>query len=157
MRKRWMRLALWCVILVLLAAIALFSAQNGEASQKLSDGVVQRLLTLFWSGYAPAPAQEQARVWQTAVLVVRKGAHATEFLLLGAALYLLLRSYAARRAALCAWSLAAAYGALDEIHQLFSIGRAGRITDVLIDASGAALGVWLVWGIMRLAARKRKD
>ena len=90
MRKRWMRLALWCVILVLLAAIALFSAQNGEASQKLSDGVVQRLLTLFWPGYAPATAQEQARVWQTAVLVVRKGAHATEFLLLGAALYLLL-------------------------------------------------------------------
>ena len=44
------------------------------------------------------------------------------------------------------WLLAALYAVSDEMHQTFVPGRSGRMTDVLIDAVGAAAGVSvMVW------------
>ena len=37
----------------------------------------------------------------------------------------------------------AAYACMDEVHQIFVPGRAGRFTDVLVDSIGIALGVVL--------------
>jgi VanZ family protein len=78
-------------------------------------------------------------------LVLRKLAHATEYALLG-----LLLARAAGRPAV-ALALGASYAVLDEVHQAFVPGRAGRPLDVLIDVVGLALGV-LVWE--RLATRR---
>lgn len=50
------------------------------------------------------------------------------------------------------WLLAVLYAATDEIHQTFVPGRSGRVTDVLIDAAGAAVGV-LVMAWLRRRAR----
>ncbi|MEM8859790.1 MAG: VanZ family protein [Chloroflexota bacterium] len=36
-------------------------------------------------------------------------------------------------------------GVSDEIHQLFVVGRTGRILDVVIDLGGALLTLWLLW------------
>ena len=44
-----------------------------------------------------------------------------------------------------AWALAVLYASTDEFHQLFVPGRTATLRDVLIDAAGAALGLWL-WG-----------
>ena len=41
------------------------------------------------------------------------------------------------------------YACTDEFHQLFISGRAGRFTDVLIDTTGAFLGLFLVYLIVR--------
>jgi VanZ family protein len=47
---------------------------------------------------------------------------------------------------LAPWFLAVLYAATDEIHQTFVPGRSGRLTDVLIDAAGAAVGVlFMAW------------
>jgi VanZ family protein len=48
-----------------------------------------------------------------------------------------------RKIALWAILFAALYGAGDEWHQSFIPGREARVTDVLIDAAGAAAGLWL--------------
>ena len=53
-----------------------------------------------------------------------------------------------RRAALVAWGAATLYAATDEFHQLFVPGRAGLPTDVLIDATGAALGLFVACSLM---------
>ena len=60
-----------------------------------------------------------------------------------------------RKAALVAWGCAALYAATDEVHQLFVPGRAGLFTDVLIDATGAAIGLLVAGSIIALVNRPR--
>lgn len=70
-------------------------------------------------------------------LVLRKLAHAAEYAVLGA---LLLRAVGREVPAAV---LGIAYAVTDEIHQAFVSGRQGRPLDVLIDAGGVLLGVYL--------------
>ena len=79
--------------------------------------------------------------WDT---VLRKGAHITEYAILGALLYRALRREPVALAA------GIAYAATDEFHQHFVRGRHGSPVDVAIDAVGVTLGM-LVW--LRLRAR----
>ena len=45
--------------------------------------------------------------------------------------------------------LVIAYGVLDEFHQHFVPGRTPDILDVLADAAGGAVSVWLFWHFVR--------
>ena len=71
-------------------------------------------------------------------LVLRKLAHAAEYAVLGA---LLVRAV---RREVPAAALGIAYALTDEIHQAFVPGRQGRPLDVLIDAAGVLLGVFVL-------------
>jgi VanZ family protein len=71
-------------------------------------------------------------------IVLRKSAHMAEYAILAALLWRALRS------SLPAFALAVAYAATDELHQHFVRGRHATVRDVLIDASGAAVGLALV-------------
>jgi VanZ family protein len=73
--------------------------------------------------------------WDT---VLRKGAHITEYAVLGALLYRALEREAPALAA------GIAYAATDELHQHFVRGRHASPVDVAIDAVGVALGM-LIW------------
>jgi len=73
--------------------------------------------------------------WDT---ILRKGAHVTEYALLGALLY---RALSREALALAA---GIAYAATDELHQHFVRGRHASPVDVAIDAVGVAAGM-LVW------------
>ena len=79
--------------------------------------------------------------WDT---ILRKGAHLTEYAVLGGLLY----------RALCreplALAVGIAYAATDELHQYFVRGRHASPVDVAIDAVGVAVGM-LVW--LRLRER----
>jgi VanZ family protein len=79
--------------------------------------------------------------WDT---VLRKGAHITEYAILGALLY---RAFGREAPALAA---GIAYAATDELHQHFVSGRHASPVDVAIDGVGLALGM-LVW--LRLRPR----
>jgi VanZ family protein len=74
-------------------------------------------------------------VWDT---VLRKGAHMTEYAILG---LLLLRAIGRE---LPAFALGIAYAVTDEIHQHFVRGRHASPIDVLIDTFGVAIGIFLV-------------
>jgi VanZ family protein len=73
--------------------------------------------------------------WDT---VLRKGAHVTEYAILGLLLYRALEREALALAA------AIAYAATDELHQHFVSGRHASPVDVAIDAVGVSLGM-LLW------------
>ena len=45
--------------------------------------------------------------------------------------------------------LVIAYGTLDEFHQHFVPGRTSDILDLMADAAGGALGVWMFWNLIR--------
>jgi VanZ family protein len=79
--------------------------------------------------------------WDT---ILRKGAHLTEYAILGGLLY---RALGREPLAL---ALGIAYAATDELHQYFVRGRHASPVDVAIDAVGVAVGM-LVW--LRLRER----
>jgi len=79
--------------------------------------------------------------WDT---VLRKGAHVTEYAVLGALLYRALGSEP------LALAVGIAYAATDELHQHFVRGRHASPVDVAIDAVGVAAGM-LLW--LRLRER----
>ena len=79
--------------------------------------------------------------WDT---ILRKGAHLTEYAVLGGLLY---RALGREPLAL---AMGIAYAATDELHQYFVRGRHASPVDVAIDAVGVALGM-LVW--LRLRER----
>jgi VanZ family protein len=79
--------------------------------------------------------------WDT---ILRKGAHLTEYAILGGLLY---RALGREALALAA---GIAYAATDELHQYFVRGRHASPVDVAIDAIGVAFGM-LLW----LRARER--
>ena len=84
---------------------------------------------------------------------VRKAAHVTEYailaFLMARALHGGTTAFLLRDGAI-AFLIASGYAALDEYHQSFVASRTGSPRDVLIDASGAALGVLIYrWGTRR--------
>jgi VanZ family protein len=80
-------------------------------------------------------------------LVLRKLAHLTEYAILGV---LLARAVGALPAAV---ALGTAYAVTDEIHQTFVDGRRGAPLDVLIDAVGVVLGVFVWRALVRRRSR----
>jgi VanZ family protein len=113
MRAAVSRLDPWAPPLVLVAVIWFFSSQPDLSS---GLGVID--------------------------LVGRKMTHAGEYALLCFLWWRALRGRLAGRTALgLAFTLAVAYGAVDEYHQTLVAGRNGSPIDVGIDALGAALAV----------------
>lgn len=118
----------WAVVAVWMGVIFLFSAQTGEESGGLSGQVVQWL-----ASYLPLDADSLG-------YMVRKGAHVSEYAILGFLVAWALRASTWAGAAL-AGLVSVGYAATDEFHQTFVPGRAGQVGDVLIDSIGVAIGV----------------
>ena len=96
-------------------------------------------------------------------LFVRKTAHFTEFMILGACLAVNVRDHAEGTGRvpglpdwIAAWIIGTAYAATDELHQSFVPDRACAFTDVCIDSAGVAAGVIIAAVICSRLARAQK-
>ena len=140
--KYWVPVAAWMLV-VFVASSDFMSAQH-----------TSRFIAPFLRWINPEISLETIRAVQFAV---RKAAHVVEYAILSA---LLLRAFHSgfrplRFAhAVAAFAFAAAYAALDEYHQSFVASRTGSPHDVLIDASGALLGIAICWWII---SKRRRD
>lgn len=161
------RASLFAVIAVA-AMIFVFSAQEGEDSSRLSQGVTEWVLGAVVPGYGAMSLPQKLRYLKLAGFWVRKAAHFSEYALLGATLLIHLRyAMAGRRyraMALWSWLIATLYACTDELHQMFVGGRGPAIRDVLIDSAGALAGAWvgvaaiLLWhSVRRRRAESRED
>lgn len=76
---------------------------------------------------------------------IRKGAHFSEYTILGILGYNVIRYYIyTRKARFLALVLVVVYACSDEIHQIFIPGRAGRFTDIIIDSCGGAFAFLII-------------
>ena len=150
MRTLTIRWLLWIPPLLWMAAIYLVSgdAESAQRSSRIIGPLVRWLV----------PDISEDALW-TVVLIVRKGAHLTEYAVLSILVFVALhglpiRSQTNRRRSnlALAFVLSTAYACTDELHQSLVPNRIGAFTDVLIDALGAALGLALLQG---LCLRKR--
>lgn len=160
-----------CVTIAIMAVIFLFSAQSGGQSGSLSDAIARMIAPLFAPGFDIMPASEQHAVIERLSWPIRKTAHATEYACLAISLVITCwQLYAWRcdrtasehtlptritRTGLIAFALAVFYACTDETHQLFIDGRAGQVADVLVDASGAAVGCLLCCLVVYAFLRRR--
>ena len=156
-RKRLIWLA---AVLIWMGVIFYFSAQNGEQSSKLSDGMVAKVIQWFVPDFENREVSWQQSILQFGTLLVRKSAHFLEYAVLGVLLFNFVRTWNGRFRGLIAWGVAVIYAITDEWHQTFADGRTPKITDVAIDAAGACTGILvflLVCAILKkISARKKR-
>lgn len=134
-RKQWLY---GVIVLLWMALIFYFSAQNGSESSDLSDGVLKWLGSLLHIDLFQVPF---ISFLQT---LIRKGAHASVYFVLAIWLYLCFyHSNHRKQAIFIALIGSFGYACSDEVHQLFIPGRAGMFQDVLIDTLGASIAMFL--------------
>lgn len=153
--KHILRAVLSLLILLNLLAIAYFSMQNGEESQKTSGRVTHAVAHIVVQDFAKKPAAEQEQIVDRLHAPLRNLAHVTEYACLSMWILLLLLTWKGRLAPRYALSLGATLlvSITDEWHQSFVEARGAQVTDVLLDMSGAIL---LCTAILLLAAWHRK-
>lgn len=80
-----------------------------------------------------------------AMTIIRKGAHVTEYFILFLLVYNFLEfKYKNKKLIIVTFVFVVLYACSDEFHQMFVVGRAGRITDVVIDSIGVIIGIIVV-------------
>ena len=149
MKSQTAKLALWSVVTVLVVCFIFSnSLLDGESSNRHS-GIVMELLRSILD-------PEHTIAEETFHHFVRKGAHFSEFALLGLSLWLLVGSIHGKFGVSCPGVMlfsALAVAVTDEFIQSFT-GRTSSVTDVLIDFGGALTAFGLL-SILRVISRKR--
>lgn len=151
-------------VLLTMAMIYWFSAQNGTASGNLSGNLTKAVLDLFLDLDRIDPVRLE-EILNGMGTVIRKLGHFTEFALLGFFLQLhilqLGKKRPIRHIPLWAWGTGVLYAITDELHQGFVGGRHPAVTDVLIDGCGVLAGIGLLLLVLRLKKKlpvsKEKD
>ncbi len=142
MRKYFMRV----LTLVWMLVIFTFSAKPAEVSTRDSLFVGRKIGQLMIADFEEWNEEKQIAFAKKIQYPVRKGAHMTEYTVLG---ILILYSWdfnrhSFKKISWCSWSLGTLYAASDEFHQLFVEGRSGQWTDVMIDSIGVVMGVLFI-------------
>lgn len=133
------------------AFIFSMSLKAGEDSGRLSGGLLNIILDItspLWEGIFGPITPDGIELFHH---LIRKAAHFTEFLILGAFAFSLARNFEKLKAK---WLIALGYGtliaSLDETLQLFVEDRAGQITDVCIDFCGVLTGIMLIMIFLKI-------
>lgn len=145
MRSKYRQQIFLIVSILWMAVIFWFSAHTGNESSAQSGGIVDTIIRLLFPHYSEWATPKQELYLHLLTLLVRKAGHATEYLIL-ALLYAGCMSWkrTLKGTLFSAWLLTVLYAATDEVHQFFVPDRACRITDIVIDSAGAAVGLLLL-------------
>lgn len=140
--------------------IFFFSSQNGEESEGLSNKVVVFILKIFIRDFDSLSIENQELLVSRYSFIVRKAAHFSEYMLLSFSFTSFLSTkrkvmtYSKRGVSALIFSIL--YSMSDEAHQFLSAGRTPAVRDVLIDSSGASVGVMVSLLTFFLIERAKK-
>ncbi len=141
---RHSKLFYWLPPILWMAAIFSFSTDvfSGENTGSLFYKIFHAII--------PSLTPEQ---FQPIHFFIRKASHFTEYAILALALFRAFRAGSSVRWnwrwAVYALVIIAGYALLDEFHQTLTLTRGGSIYDSLLDISGGATALLLLWGIRR--------
>lgn len=131
---------LYIILVIWLAVIFFFSHQPGEISIKQSDTIIHKITDKV-SNKDEETKENISLKW---TFLVRKIAHFLEYFILGLIIFLVLDIRRVKYPLISAIILSIFCASLDEIHQLFVIGRTARVFDVFVDSLGASLAIFSV-------------
>ena len=131
-------LIIWMVI------IFIFSQDSGAASTDKSDTLASTIINIVHTINPSSKIEEKI---DTIVVIVRKGAHLLEFLILGLLVVNVLKDNRELNMDVFVFALIFCflYAGSDEVHQLFISERSASIIDVLIDTLGSLIGITLYY------------
>lgn len=127
----------WILVAVCMGIIFSLSAQTASESSDLSGSFIRAILE--WLG---------VEIEQE---VIRTCAHCLEFM--GLSLLIFNATYSTwetKFTPLIAFAGTVFYAITDEIHQIFVPGRAFQISDILVDSTGALIGVIASFIILKI-------
>ena len=136
MKANQRKLLILLAVVFWMAIIFKLSAQPGEQSNLLSTKVTTVIVSL-------------AKLFRPDVNVlslnhfIRKCAHFLAYLVLGIVMLFAMKriGYTGKKGVVFTLLLCISYAITDELHQAFVPGRTPKLLDVLIDSSGASLGI----------------
>lgn len=137
-KRRFLIVISWTAVAVCMAVIFALSHQEAVESQNLSDRFAFLLRLPFGS------------------FIVRKGAHFLEFAGLAVLVFNALCVSCRSCRPLLSFIITALYAASDEFHQLFIEGRACRFFDWLVDCSGAACAIIVLYIIILIVSKIKR-
>lgn len=143
----------WIPALIVMCLIFNFSAKTAVES----DGSSLQIANVFVHIYENMNGGDIGECEEAAILlqvnhVIRKMAHGIEYVVLALCISFHLWACDMKRYKLLVISvlISGIYAATDEFHQIFVAGRCGRISDVLIDTTGAMIGAAFFLLVMKL-------
>jgi VanZ family protein len=117
------------------------------------------LLTCLWAGVIFYLSNQPGVIVQPLFPMQDKVLHFTAYAILGflgmGSVRTMTDGYRPKQAWLNCL-LVGLYGISDEFHQYFIPGRQADVLDVAADIAGGVLGTWLMYTLVRLAARRRQ-
>ena len=131
--------------LVWMIVIFWYSSRNSELSTEDSQSVALTIGDITINDFDQWTTEAQYEYAASIDHPVRKAAHFSEYMLLGILLFGAWYDNERKKSKnfLVPLIIGVVYAASDELHQLLISGRAGMISDVLIDSSGVLAGVFL--------------
>lgn len=126
------------LLIIWMSFIFYMSGKTANASTKDSNFVINLINSLglnFSENFG-----------EFASVIVRKGAHLTEYMVLCILICNVISDYIEKDTRIYIYSIIGVflYACSDELHQIFVPGRAGRFTDVLIDTTGGIIGIFII-------------
>ena len=155
--KKNLRLFAFIPAVFMMVIIWGFSGSDADDSGKLSLEVTKKIVDIgnkvFHQG--TLTAEEKDALVNKLHTPVRKCAHMTEYALLAISVFLPLALYIKEYSKIfnATVMFCVFYASTDEFHQIFVEGRAGRLTDVMIDS----IGILLASTILLLIFNKKKN
>lgn len=143
----------WAAVLLWMALIFSLSHQPASESGEMSSGITEMVMETV-EQILPVAETDFDQLEH----IIRKNAHFFIYLILG---ILVIHasggsgSHSFKRIGL-AVGICILYAMSDEFHQLFISGRSGEFRDVLIDSSGASLGIILYWFAGKMLRRNKQ-
>lgn len=128
----------WAAVIIWMVLIFNLSSQVAEQSNQLSTGITEAIVKTI-EKIAPNVEFDISGFNH----IVRKNAHFFAYLVLG---ILVLNAFRRNeiygyKNVILAIIVCILYAASDETHQLFVPGRGGQVRDVIIDSTGAGVGI----------------
>lgn len=160
--------------IIWMAVIFIFSSQNGEASSSTSNSFADFIVSVFIPNLKEYDITRQQDILDTITFIIRKGAHFTEYAILGVLSFSTVITYIWKKfetdsadshlTILRSKRLIYGFGSLifsclyaisDELHQGFVADRSPSVRDVCIDTCGALAGIVFICFILSLNLKKK--
>ena len=163
-RRGILKWLLTCLTLLWMLFIFMMSSAGKDESNSQSGAVCEIICEVFVEGDEEMSPEDQIQMQKKISFPVRKGAHLSEYAVLGALMTLTAAFWrreetTMRKTTMRILPVLGAgflYAVSDEIHQAFVPGRSGEPRDVLIDTFGVLIGICIVRVCSSLRGRRKR-
>lgn len=155
------RLVFSVLTVLCMIIIFCFSNENSDKSSESSGKITNTAVHAVIDNYDELPKNKQVSIMNKAAIIIRKSAHFSLYAMLG---FFMSMAVGQRKlfspASLGVIIFCFLYAFSDELHQSFVPGRSCEFRDMMIDTSGAIMGMLISMAVMlavKTILNKRKS